>query len=180
MDLLEIEKTMQSAKFARDVKRYKHLIEHLHKVDVSKDSTFQRIYNGFFQLRRNETYRIKHFTFLEEHKADTDITFETILKFLSSIENKVEASFATKMLSTINPNMPVWDRKVLQKLSLKKPKANSPTRIKEVLELYEEICSKIFTENADFKKWIDLFDKYYPNSEINPVKKIDFVLWQMD
>ena len=180
--LVDVEKTMLTKKFARDVKRYQHLIENLHKVDVSKDEVFQRIYNGFFQLRRNDAYRAKHYEFLERNKANDTIEFKEILVFLSSIQNSVEASFATKMLSIIRPKAPVWDSKVLDKLNLKKPKINSPRRIEETFEVYERICAwyEDFFARAQFKEWIELFDKHYPNSGIDSVKKVDFVLWQMD
>jgi len=182
MTLYEIENTLKTAKFARDVKRYLHLIDNLYKIDTTKDLIFQRIYNGFFQLRRNEAYRVKHFEFLERNKHNVNISFQTILQFLSSIQNSIEASFATKMLSTINPNMPVWDRKVLIKLSLKKPNANSPTRLQETLQTYDNICKwyKEFFNLKTCNQWLNLFDKYHPNTKINPVKKVDFILWQMD
>jgi len=182
VDIKEVERTIQRPKFARDVKRYQHLIKNLHRVDVSTDTTFQRVYNGFFQLRRNEAYRIKHFKFLETNKSRANIELKEILVYLSSIQNSIEASFATKMLSTINPDMPVLDSKVLAKLGLKKPSANSLARIEETLQIYERICDwyREFYTKSDFTEWMGLFDKYFPNSGINPVKKIDFILWQMD
>jgi len=182
MDLAEVERTMRAPRFARDLKRYQHLVLNLHKVDVSKCVVFQKTYNGFFQVRRcREKWLPKHYEYLEKNKTNSSITFSEILKALSSMGKGVEASFASKMLSIINPEMPVLDSKVLDKLSLKLPKRDSSTRFEEILVVYEKICAwyKDFFKRPESKAWIDLFDKHYPNSGINPVKKVDFVLWQM-
>ncbi|MCL2570577.1 MAG: hypothetical protein FWE16_05255 [Firmicutes bacterium] len=182
LDIEKIKETMQKPRFSKMVARYQFLIENLHKVDISKHEVFQRTYNCFFQLRRNEEYRRQHFAFMEKHKANKSIRFQEILIFLSGIQDTVEASFASKMLSIINPDMPVLDSKVLFKLGLKKPAADCPTKLQDTVELYNKIC-EWYTEfycKADFKNWIKLFDGYYQNSGISAAKKVDFVLWQMD
>ena len=182
MTLENIKNAMQTKKFARDVKRYIHLIENLFTVDVTTDIVFQRTYNGFFQLRRNEFYRKKHYEFLEKNKTRKDIGFSEILAYLSTIQNSIEASFASKMLSIINVDAPVLDRKVLAKLNFKLPKLSSKDRVGDTIVLYNKIENwyNDFYTTSKFKDWINLFDGFYPNTDISAAKKVDFVLWQLD
>jgi len=182
LDIDKINETMQKSRFIKMVARYQHLISNLHVIDISKCETFQRTYNCFFQLRRNENYRRQHFEFMEANKFNKQISFKIILNHLSNIQNTVEASFASKMLSIINPDMPVLDSKVLQKLSLKKPSPISPKKIDETIQLYDKICDwyKAFKNTNQYTQWIKLFNQHFPNSGISDVKKIDFVLWQLD
>ena len=42
-----------------------------------------------------------------------EITFEETLKHLHTNLDRVEASFASKLIATINPDLPVWDKEVL-------------------------------------------------------------------
>ena len=179
MELSEIKKTMRTSRFVKMVARYQFLIANLHTVDISGHADFQRTYNCFFQLRRNVEYRKRHFDFMQKHKANTSITFGEVLEFLSSIAGTVEASFASKMLSIIDPEMPVLDSKVLQKLGLKKRTGCDQA---EAVRIYDRICDWYsgFMGTKECAEWIDLFNRHFPNSGISNVKKIDFVLWQMD
>ena len=169
---------MQKPRFVKMVGRYQFLMENLYRVNVSTHEDFQRTYNCFFQLRRNKEYRVKHFEFLEQNKGSKVIGFHEILIFLSGIEGKVEASFASKMLSIINPNMPVLDSKVLEKLGIKKRVGSN---INDVVMIYNKICEWYdgFYKTSEYHQWITLFDEMFPNSGISSAKKIDFILWQV-
>lgn len=46
-------------------------------------------------------------------------TFEDILDFLYESTGRIEASFASKMLATLYPNQPIWDKYVIHNLELK-------------------------------------------------------------
>jgi len=175
----KIKEAMRTPRFIKMVARYQFLMDNLYSVDVSNHADFQRTYNCFFQLRRNERYRTQHFNFLEDHKANKQMAFQQILRFLSSVSDTVEASFASKMLSIINPDMPVLDSKVLNKLKIKKPPGSSQ---QGVVGIYSEICDWYdgFKKTQAYTEWIDLFNEHFPNSGISPAKKIDFILWQLD
>jgi len=77
--------------------------------------------------------------------------------------------------------MPVWSKRVLKNLELKEPSRNSKERVEESIRFYDEICDsyKAILKSDDAKKWIDLFDKKYPDADISEVKKIDLILWQI-
>ena len=40
-----------------NIERYAYIISYLPKTDVTKNPDFQRVYNSFFRVRRNEQWR---------------------------------------------------------------------------------------------------------------------------
>lgn len=55
--------------------KYLWLQQNLHSCDVSRNATFQRRYNGFYRVRRNEEWRTCYFRLMEDAKQ-TGINFE--------------------------------------------------------------------------------------------------------
>ena len=98
------------------------------------------------------------------------------------LTGNVEASFSSKMLSTLKPEMPIWDGYVVQNLKLKLPSDYDSKRIQRTEELYEEIVVwyKNFLQTDNARQCIIEFDKVLPNySWISDAKKIDFYLWSI-
>ena len=50
--------------------KYMYIIEQVHKTNVSKDEDFQRIFNGFYIVRRNEEWRKIYYDYFEVVKND--------------------------------------------------------------------------------------------------------------
>ena len=161
--------------------KYLKIMEMLNKVDVSKDSEFQRKYNHFYKMRsRTEEFYSVYYDLLESSKK-SGITFDEALKYIHRKLGRVEASFCSKMVATINPEKPIWDKFVLENLNLKVPLPYSKNRIEKVIELYQEIESWYdeFLKTDEALKMINLFDHKYESIPITNLKKIDLVLWQM-
>jgi len=179
IEVEEVKAALPKIKVGLD--KYKYLIQHIHLLDVSQDEQFQKKYNGFFRLRqKSKDFYAEYYQFMQNHK-NKNITFEVILKHFYDKFNSVEASFSSKLLSIINPDMPVWDEFVLKNLNLKKPSTYSQERIQKTINLYSEICRwyNDFLKTDEAKQWIKLFDDQYPNYKISDVKKIDLILWQI-
>jgi hypothetical protein len=108
-------------------------------------------------------------------------TFTETLRYLYQF-GRLDASFASKLLATINPNLPVWDQFILKHFCLKKPSTNpnQEARILQANTIYEELIRKYkdFLAGEASKTWIKLFDEYYPSYKITPIKKIDLIIWQ--
>ena len=100
------------------LEKYNYIRENLHKCGVSKDEKFQKTFNAFYRVRRDEEGRNKFYDYFEEKKNISNITFETIIKDIFLRTGNIEASFSSKLLSTINPDMPIWDQYVLKNLDL--------------------------------------------------------------
>ncbi|MPW27069.1 hypothetical protein GC105_14900 [Alkalibaculum sp. M08DMB] len=179
MDLLKAELALD--KIGVGLNKYLNIMSKLHLVDVSKDVEFQTAYNGFYRMRqRKPEFYQGYYEFMEANKVN-ELSFSEALNHIYTKFGRVEASFCSKMVATINPNQPVWDEFVLQNLGLKKPYPSSKNRLQKTIDLYHKISEwySNFLETNDSKELIKLFNKKYPNAKITNIKKIDLVLWQM-
>ena len=163
------------------VQKYIIIMDWFNKTDVTLDKEFQRKFNGYYKVRqRKPEFYEAYYSFMESKKG-TDVTFGEILNYFFKKLGRVEASFSSKLLATINPKKPIWDEFVLKNLGLKKPSTYSKDRLSKIIDLYKSIENWYvdFFESEDADQIIRTFDIRYPNSGINNVKKIDFLLWKV-
>jgi len=163
------------------VRKYIELMQWFNKTDVSVDKEFQRTYNGYYKVRQRqpEFYEV-YYNFMQDKKGKT-ISFDETLTFFYNTLGRVEASFSSKLVATINTDKPIWDEFVLQNLNLKRPATYSVDRVAKTVELYHqiELWYEEFFKTSVAKEIIQSFDQRYPDSGINNVKKIDFLLWKI-
>lgn len=189
------ETMMQSLHDACSFNSYKKTLD-LTK-NISIDADFQKNFTNYYRVRRDANWLQQFYNFFENNKNNKKITFEEILRYLSNVEHKVkqtakhpngkaktvEASFASKMLVTINPNHPIWDSQVLRYLNIKINDAlNHDDKIEECVKIYQEIEKEIdaFRITAKGKRCLELFDKAFPSCQnFSDFKKIDFYLWNL-
>jgi hypothetical protein len=166
------------------LQKYLEIMALFPKVDVSKDRDFQTKFNGFYKIRqRSPEFYQAYYTFLEKHKSQKNVpafteTLESFVKF-----GEMVFSFASKLLATLDPNLPVWDQYVLENLEMEAPEQRlaKETRIQLAGKKYAEIIREYddFSPGEEGRKWIKWFDEQYPDVNITPVKKIDLILWQL-
>ena len=190
----EKEEAMKEGK-VYSLTKYIRIIDmyHKEKVDVSKDTEFQRVYNGFFLTApTRKAFRDAYYECMKNRKKDRKLLIETVLEDLYD-ENvkRVEASYASKMLSVINPQRPVLDSFVINNLNayenvgIEPIKPHDPVekRIANRVAAYKKICNwyKNHFKSGEAAKWIELFDKSFPEfkNKISEVKKIDLILWKI-
>ena len=94
---------------------YRQLQSELRDRDVSRDHDYQRRFVGFYRVRRDARWRDAFFQMLQSCKSQP-LTIEAVLHRLHEATGQVEASFASKLVATINPNLPVIDSVVLRNL----------------------------------------------------------------
>lgn len=178
MDELKIQNAIVKAK--PGLEKYQKIMSMVNNVDVSDSVEFQKSFNGFYRVRqRPPIFYNKFYNFMEENKNGAP-SFEKALKFIYEELGRVEASFSSKLVATINPDLPIWDTVVLKNLDKKPPAYYRKNRLEETILLYEDIKNeykKILGEETG-KLIIQLFDQEYPNSGITNIKKVDFVFWQ--
>ena len=183
MDHIDPSKTMQQCIAAlMGLDKYRFLLEQVHKVDVSSDEVFQRTFNGFYMVHRNKEWRYAFYNLFERVKMSNDVSFACVLDEMYRLTGNVEASFSSKMLATLKPEMPIWDKYVVQNLGLKLPLDSDSNRIKKTEELYKEIVAWYgdFLQTDNARQCIGEFDKVLPDySWLTDVKKIDFYLWSI-
>jgi hypothetical protein len=179
LDQLVIKHALKKAE--PGIKKYLNIMNMVNKVNVSQSEEFQKAFNGFYRMRqRPPIYYEKFYSFMADNKESSP-TFENTLRYIHEELGRVEASFSSKLVATINPDLPIWDAVVLKNLNLKAPASYRKHRIAGTISLYEDIKSwyKKYLDTEEGKMVIELFNGQYPNIGITNIKKVDFVLWQI-
>ena len=90
--------------------KYDYIMEWFNEVDVSKDEEFQRKFTGFYRIRRSrELFLDKYYSYMESLKGSKP-SFGEIIRKINTFIGSIEPSFSSKLLATLDPNMPVWDQ----------------------------------------------------------------------
>ena len=161
--------------------KYQYIMDHVSKIDVSKDADFQRIFNGFYIVRRNAEWRTKYYDYFESIK-DSNPTFEKIITYLYEQTGCIEPSFSSKMLATVIPEKPIWDRYVVQNLDIALEGKTKEEKLDNAIGLYKEMEEWYakFLSSAKGRECVEKFDELLPDYRwISDVKKIDTVLWSI-
>lgn len=167
------------------LQRYGTLQSDLRTKHVDSDQGYQCIFNGFYKMQRRpeEWYRY-YFAMLEREKHNKSITFRQVLETIYAKKQRVEPSFSSKLVATIRPEMPVYDKHVRENLSLEVLPQHRPAkeRVQGLLRMYDTLEEKVNTLICDDIFVTELrpaFDMKFPAyAHISDVKKIDFLLWQ--
>ena len=159
--------------------KYKDIMTQFHEnINIADSREFQKKFNGFYRIRRDQTWQKAYYDYFDANKKNKNITFDEILNYMYEKTSRCEASFCSKMLHTINPDMPIWDKFVLKNLDIKigNTKNNKSESIKshykEIIDWFDKELKKEST-----KKEIKKFRKHYPGFDFSDVKILDFFLW---
>lgn len=97
----------------------------------------------------------------------------------------MEASFASKMAATLDPDLPIIDRHVLSYIGRKLPPArkgkdNQNERVRAIIILHKEMERgfKVFLKTPTGRYLVQRFRREHPGTKISEMKMLDFVLWQ--
>jgi hypothetical protein len=161
--------------------KYCHLLATFEAADVANDRAFQRAFNGFYRVRRNTTWQSAFYALLAEQKSERQ-SFSQVLRRLHDATGRVEASFASKLVATVDPHQPVIDAFVLDNLGLKLPLSGTKEdRLKRIDDVHATI-RRLFDEylaTPSGQQLIARFEETYPNRGLTPTKVLDLVLWQV-
>ena len=161
--------------------KYQYIMKKVREINVSSDAEFQKTFNGFYIVRRNETWRKTYYGFFEQAKSETP-TFTEIIKYMYETTGNIVPSFSSKMLATLCPEKPIWDRYVIQNLNMKLSGKTSQEKLENVIALYADIEKWYadFLKTDKAKECIRVFDQTLPDySGISDIKKIDSILWSI-
>jgi hypothetical protein len=147
--------------------------------DLCRNPEYQKRFNNFYRLRRNKPWRDRFYELLENVKG-THPGFGEILEELRRATNCYEASFASKLLATVDENMPVIDSVVLRNLKLRLPPPTSRHRSARIEQLHADLLSEFrrFLATDDGRYLVSKFRAAYPGQAISEIKMLDLVLWQ--
>lgn len=140
---------------------------------------FVKEFTRYYQLRRNKEWRI-HFFKLFIEARDNSYSFDRILTRLYEMTHRVEASFSSKMLATIDASMPIMDRHVLHYFDLNLGGESPEEKLSNAVNVYNQIVGlyREYLKTEEAEKTIESFDRMIPEyTWINPTKKIDYLIW---
>ena len=163
------------------IDRYTFIIKELSKRNILKDINYQQVFNSFYVVRRNSKWQKIYYEYFESQKNNKNLTFEMVIQYLYEKTGQVEASFSTKLLSTVNPNMPIWDAFVLKNLGIKMKAGKPQDRIEQAIRLYRDIHETYMrlAKSEWGKSAIAKFNEVLPDARwISDTKKVDFFIWQ--
>lgn len=164
---------------ALGLEKYVYIRENYNKCNVSENEEFQKTFNAFYRVRRDEKWRKKFYKYFEKVKNNPNIEFTTIVKDLLLETGNIEASFASKLLSTINPNMPIWDQYVLKNLNLRVKGKTKGERLVSTFEVYHCIMLKEnkLLKDKNINEEIIKFKAEFKEYKISNIKVLDYLLW---
>ena len=164
-----------------DLKDYAWIMDRVGKTDVSTDAEFQRRFTRFYVLRRNAAQQKAYYDLLENCKGKENVSFSEILRALYKATGWVEASFSSKLLATIKPDMPIWDSIVLSRLGFKHSTSDdNEKRLSRSERIYDGIVDwyREFLPTTKAQNAVAAFDAAFPEYiSFTATKKIDFLLW---
>jgi len=165
---------------AKGLTQYCWLQAALPTTNVASDRTFQTAFNGFYRVRRNREWQTAFYRLLEEQKSRRP-PFAEVLEALHITTGKVEASFASKLVASVDPDKPVIDDFVLQNLGLRLLRTGPADRRRaRAVEIHDRI-GQVFADYLETdigRHLISRFEQSYPNRQLTRIKMLDLVLWQ--
>lgn len=104
-----------------------------------------------------------------------------MLKYIYNETGFIEASFASKLLATINPNMPIWDKNVLNYFKIKFYDKKTTNKIDLSIKVYDDLCIeyKKMLEDQQVLDEIKRLKGLIENYSITNTKILDFIIWTL-
>ncbi len=166
-------------KIEEGLNKYCWIQKNLTNIDVSINKIFQNKFIYFYKIRRNQVWLQHYFSLLERVKFN-EINFKNALEYMLQHTGRYEASFVSKLVATVDPELPVIDKFVLKNVGLRLPYATAKNKKAKIIEIYEKL-EKIFpaflnTENGLYL--VKRFSEKFPYVSITQTKMVDLVLWQ--
>ena len=132
---------------------YSYLQRSLMRADVGADRLYQSKFKAFYKVRRDDAWCDVFFQIMEQEKMNSDVEFADVLQQVycdarHDDMQQVEASYCSKLVATVRPDKPVWDKYVRQNLNVKEPYASmkAPRKIERTIQAYsliEELVGQI-------------------------------------
>ena len=154
----------------------------LRETNVATDQKYQADYTKFYVVRwRSPAWRTNYYELLQREKFNEFLTFDAVLTELFEYDGRVETSFSSKIVATVRPDMPVYDKYVRKKLNIRVPKGTPEVRLAKAKRAYQEI-EHFFAAALQSDTVHDLrvvFDSRFACfKHFTATKKLDLLLWQ--
>jgi hypothetical protein len=165
-----------------DIAEYLWLMRTFREVDVTKSAEFQERFNDFYRIsQRSQAWHASYYRLLETAKL-TGAEFSEVLIELWEETGRYEPAFASRLVATVDPAKPNWDRLVLVNTGLRAPSYLDPDKMGRATRVYGRICEWYSTslQSPGGQRILTLFDEAVSeHAGIRDLKKLEFVLWHM-
>lgn len=165
-----------------DIAEYLWLMRTLREVDVTENTEFQERFNAFSRIsQRSQAWHAVYYGLLESAKV-IGAEFADVLDALWEETGRYEPAFASRLVATVDPTKPNWDRFVLMNTGLRAPSYLDPEKKGRAARVYRQICDWYSTrlQSPGGQRILELFDEAVTeHRDICELKKLEFVLWHM-
>jgi hypothetical protein len=143
-----------------------------------RDAEFRRRFNRFYRVRRGPAWQDAFYS-LMDRATNEDMQFRDVLHALYTDTGRYEASFASKLVATLDPSQPVIDAIVLGNVGLRLPPYGGRDRAARICDVHRQLgsLSAVFLDGETGEYLVREFRRTYPGAEITEMKMLDLVLW---
>jgi hypothetical protein len=189
LDLLRAETLLLSEWKPTVLDRY-FRIKRMHNLDKQFVLTpdFQQAYAGYYGMLRFTTqeFRRAYFQLLYEEQNELEHILRELYKYPAPNNiNRVEFSFATKLLNTLDATLPIYDVNVARVLNLEPPRGDTiDARIASCLTTYDNLnrsCADLIS-TPEAIHIVEQVRKLYPDFDeldIPDERVLDIILWKI-
>ena len=143
------------------------------------DASFRKRFNGFYRVRRNDAWQMSFYDVMDCARRDP-LSFLATLNALFVRTGQCEASFASKLHATLNPDWPVIDAMVLGRVGARLPWAGVSNRFVHIDRLYSDLaeCFRGYLASSDGRYLVKAFRATHGEQRVTETKMLYLVLWQ--
>lgn len=157
-------------------------------VDLATSDEFKHTFNALYAVRRSEIWQNEFYALFQEVRGEGNRDFSTLLRRCYERCGRVEASFVSKMLATLDASQPIWDSRVVGLLN-ERAQLGLPdlarfraadARLDAARLGYQQLQEfyRKFMGSAQCASCVKAFDEALPSYVgISNVKKIDCLFW---
>ncbi len=170
------------------VATYRTIALEISSADLRGDAAepARRRFNAYYGVRRNAVWRERFYSRFEDAKASTlsatDL-FEDVVAGLAEDTGRIEASFASKLVSTLRPDSPIIDSVVRGWLAGSLASPTFKGGVAAAVSYYqwlEQVMGELAT-TPEALEWSKIFEHAFPtrngDSAISAMKRLDFLIW---
>jgi hypothetical protein len=158
---------------------YLWLMRTLREVDVTDHPEFQTRFNAFYRIsQRSQAWHAAYYKLLEISKF-VGAEFADVLDELWEETGRYEPAYASRLVATVDPGQPVWDRFALMHAGLRAPAYLDPDKLENAAKVYRQIREwyAAYLESSAGRRIVELFDEAAPDyATLGARTKIEFVL----
>lgn len=165
-----------------------------HPFEIAISSEFQRVFSSYYRVRLSLRQRKAFFKVFQEARDRGIRSFPMLLDMLFERiaicegRGRVETSFVSKMLASLDDSCPIWDSRVTARVNelgdvqLRNPSNfDNPHKRLEVARQSYALLQTFYAGlllSEEGKECVRSFDELLPSyKHISNVKKIDCLLW---